>query len=110
MQKRRVIVVGAGPAGLTAAWELVNAGHEVIVLERDPEYVGGLARTMSYQGFRFDIGAHRFYSKNTEIVRWWRERLPNDFIRIKRRTRILYAGSSSITRYGRKKPCMGLDC
>jgi protoporphyrinogen oxidase len=92
MGKHRVIVVGAGPAGLTAAWELVNAGHEVTVLERDPEYVGGLARTMRYKGFRFDIGAHRFFSKNTEICKWWNERLPGDFVRIKRLTRIWYRG------------------
>ncbi|HLP77550.1 MAG TPA: NAD(P)/FAD-dependent oxidoreductase, partial [Candidatus Paceibacterota bacterium] len=90
MEKKRVIVVGAGPAGLTAAIELVKKGHAVTVLERDPEYVGGLARTLSYKGFRFDVGAHRFFSKNPEIARWWRERLPNDFIPIKRLTRILY--------------------
>jgi protoporphyrinogen oxidase len=82
--------VGAGPAGLTAAWELVKAGYDVTVLERDPEYVGGLARTMRYKGFRFDIGAHRFFSKNPEIAVWWRERLPEDFVKIKRLTRILY--------------------
>jgi protoporphyrinogen oxidase len=90
MGNESVIFVGAGPAGLTSAWELVNAGNIVTVLERDPKYVGGLARTMSYKGFRFDIGAHRFFSKNAEITRWWRERLPEDFLRIKRMTRILY--------------------
>ena len=83
-------MVGAGPAGLTAAWELVNAGHDVTVLERDPQHVGGLARTLNYKGYRFDIGAHRFFSKNRGISRWWHERLPGDFIRIKRQTRILY--------------------
>jgi protoporphyrinogen oxidase len=92
MDKGRVIVVGAGPAGLTAAWELVHAGYEVTVLERDPNFVGGLARTISHKGFRFDIGAHRFFSKNPDITRWWRERLPNDFVPIKRHTRILYQG------------------
>lgn len=90
MHRGRVIVVGAGPAGLAAAWELANAGRDVTVLERDPKYVGGLARTIDYKGFRFDIGAHRFFSKNPEICRWWNERLPNDFVRVKRLTRILY--------------------
>jgi protoporphyrinogen oxidase len=90
MGTKQVIIVGAGPAGLTAAWELLQAKHHVTVLERDPEYVGGLARTISYKGFRFDIGAHRFFSKNSDVVRWWHERLPNDFVRIKRQTRILY--------------------
>jgi protoporphyrinogen oxidase len=92
MGRNRVIVVGAGPAGLTAAWELTRAGHDVMVLERDPEYVGGLARTIYYQGFRFDLGAHRFFSRNTDISRWWHERLPGEFVRIKRLTRILYRG------------------
>lgn len=90
MERKKVIVVGAGPAGLTAAWELAKSGHEVQVLERDPKYVGGLARTLSYKGLRFDIGGHRFFSKNPEITRWWRERLPNDFIRVKRLSRIIY--------------------
>lgn len=92
MSKKRIIVVGAGPAGLSAALELVRAGHEVTVLESDPKYVGGLARTMSYKGYRFDIGAHRFFSKNAEICRWWRERLPDDFVEIQRLTRIHYRG------------------
>ncbi len=92
MNASRIIVVGAGPAGLTAAWELTQADHAVTVLERDPQYVGGLARTMQYRGFRFDIGAHRFFSKNADICRWWHERLPGDFVRIKRLTRILYRG------------------
>jgi protoporphyrinogen oxidase len=89
-RKQSVIIVGAGPAGLTAALELVQAGCDVTVLERDSEYVGGLARTMRYKEHRFDIGAHRFFTKNTEIAQWWRQRLPNDFIRLKRLTRILY--------------------
>lgn len=90
MKKNKVIVIGAGPAGLTAAWELANTGHDVTVLERDPQHVGGLARTLKYKGFRFDIGAHRFFSKNPDISRWWNERLPGDFVRVKRLTRILY--------------------
>src|SRR5438046_292719 len=90
MSKSEVVVVGAGPAGLTAAWELVNARHGVTVLERDPQHVGGLARTLNYKGFRFDIGAHRFFSKNPDISRWWNARLPGDFVRVKRLTRILY--------------------
>ena len=65
----RTVIVGAGPAGLTAAWELARNGREVVVLEQDPMHVGGLARTVSYKGFRFDIGGHRFFSKNADIER-----------------------------------------
>lgn len=92
MPHRHVVVIGAGPAGLSAALELVTAGCQVTVLEQDPDYVGGLARTVEFGGSRFDIGAHRFYTKNPEIAAWWHARLPNDFIRIKRLTRILFQG------------------
>lgn len=87
-----VVIVGAGPSGLTAASELVQNGHSVTVLERDKEYVGGISRTVQYKGFRFDIGGHRFFSKSEEIVRWWQQRLPGDFLSVKRQSRILYGG------------------
>ena len=58
-----VAIIGAGPAGLTAAYLLTKAGHSVIVIEKDPVYVGGISRTVEHNGFRFDIGGHRFFSK-----------------------------------------------
>ena len=89
--KELVVVVGAGPAGLTAAWELCQRGISTIVLESDPTYVGGLARTVQYRGCRFDLGGHRFFSKNQEIVDWWRDVLdPADFIEVPRISRIFY--------------------
>jgi protoporphyrinogen oxidase len=87
-----VVVIGAGPAGLTAAIQLLELGFPVTVLEKDPDYVGGIARTVCYQGYRFDIGGHRFFSKNPEIVEWWQKRLGNDLISVRRLSRIFYRG------------------
>ena len=88
----RIVVVGAGPAGLTSGYELVKNGHSVVVLEQDPRYVGGLARTIEYKGFRFDIGGHRFFSKNPEIEALWTE-LIGERMRVRRRlSRIYYRG------------------
>jgi protoporphyrinogen oxidase len=86
------LVVGAGPAGLTAAYRLAKDGRSVLVLERDPTYVGGISRTVDYKGFLFDIGGHRFFSKSKEIVDLWNEILPDDFIERPRLSRIYYRG------------------
>src|SRR5205807_1644426 len=67
-------------------------GHRVTVLESDPLYVGGIARTVSYKGYRFDIGGHRFFSKSNEITRRWKERLASEFISVRRLSRIFYRG------------------
>ena len=72
-----VAIIGAGPAGLTAAYLLAKRGVAVTVLESDPEYVGGLARTAEYKGFRFDIGGHRFFSKSSWVEDFWSEMLPD---------------------------------
>ncbi|MEX2587445.1 MAG: NAD(P)/FAD-dependent oxidoreductase [Actinomycetota bacterium] len=86
-----VVIMGAGPAGLTAAWELAHNGVEVEVLEADPEKVGGIARTASYKGFRFDIGGHRFFTKAEEVTRLWHEILePEAWLKVERLSRIYY--------------------
>ena len=61
------MVIGAGPAGLTAAWHLARAQRRVTILEADPQCVGRLARTVEFEGHRIDIGPHRFYTKSNAI-------------------------------------------
>ncbi len=87
-----VFVVGAGPAGLTAAYCLTKEMPSVIVIEKDPVYVGGISRTVRYKDFLFDIGGHRFFSKAKEVVDLWQEILPHDFIERPRLSRIFYGG------------------
>ena len=85
-----VCIIGAGPAGLTAAYLLTKRGLSVRVLEQDPTYVGGISRTVRYKDFSFDIGGHRFFSKSKEVVELWDEILPQDFIDRPRLSRIFY--------------------
>ena len=94
-----VAIIGAGPAGLTAAYLLSREGAGVTVLEADPELVGGISRTVEYKspaadgkGFRFDIGGHRFFSKSREVEDLWTELLGDDMLVRPRSSRILYGG------------------
>ena len=87
-----VAIIGAGPAGLTAAYLLSKKGYRVSVIEKDETYVGGISRTVEVDGYRFDIGGHRFFSKSQEVVDLWNEILPDDFIQRPRMSRIYYEG------------------
>jgi len=90
MTKPTVIVIGAGPAGFTAALELVRDGrYQPIVLEASKE-IGGLSRTVVYKGNRIDIGGHRFFSKSDWVMNWWREILP--IVGTHQQTEIRYHG------------------
>lgn len=88
----KAVIIGAGPAGLTAAYELSKNGQRVLVLETDPRYVGGLSRTVEYHGYRFDIGGHRFFSKSQEVENLWTEILGPDLLERPRSSKILYGG------------------
>jgi protoporphyrinogen oxidase len=87
-----VVVIGAGPAGLTAAYELGKRGGTATVLEAD-DVVGGISRTVERDGYRFDIGGHRFFTKVAEVEALWHEILPDDdFMLRPRSSRIYYRG------------------
>jgi len=86
-----VVVIGGGPAGLTAAYELARHGQASTVLERLPG-VGGLSRTEEYKGYRFDIGGHRFFTRVGVVARMWREILGDEFLVRPRLSRIYYQG------------------
>jgi len=92
VEHSEVLVIGAGPAGLTAAYLLTKADVATTVIEADPVYVGGISRTVNYKDFLFDIGGHRFFSKSKEVVDLWHEILPDDFIERPRLSRIYYDG------------------
>ena len=87
-----VAIIGAGPAGLTAGYMLGKQDYSVLLIEKDPHQVGGISRTVEHEGFRFDIGGHRFFSKSREVVDLWNELLPDDFIERPRMSRIHYRG------------------
>lgn len=86
-----ILVLGAGPAGLTAARELVRLGHRPIIVEKD-DRVGGLSRTLEYKGFLFDVGGHRFYTTSRLVESIWEETLGGDFLTRSRLSRIYYRG------------------
>ena len=74
---KKVVIIGAGPAGLTAGFELLKKSkdYQVTILE-ESETIGGISRTVRYNGNRMDIGGHRFFSKDPEVTRWWNNLMP----------------------------------
>jgi hypothetical protein len=86
-----VVIIGAGPGGLTPAYLLAKRGVKVTVLESDT-VVGGISRTAQYNGYRFDIGGHRFFTKIRPVEDLWHEILGDEFISVPRLSRIHYEG------------------
>ena len=74
--KRQAIIIGAGPAGLTAAYELVDKTDIKPIIFEMTSDIGGISKTVNYKGNRIDLGGHRFYSKSDRVMRWWRNILP----------------------------------
>lgn len=89
MGKAAFVIIGGGPAGLTAAYELVRHGAAPLVLEKDA-IVGGIARTETYKGYHFDMGGHRFFTRSPEVERLWHDVLLEDFLKRPRLSRIYY--------------------
>lgn len=89
--REAVVIIGAGPAGLSAAYDLVRCGIQPIVFEKSGT-VGGIARTENCNGYHFDIGGHRFFSKIEHINRLWQEMLGENLLKVQRLSRIYYKG------------------
>ncbi len=89
--KRKAVIIGAGPAGLTAGWELVRRGVPVEVVEKH-SLVGGIARTERYKDYYFDIGGHRFFTRVPEVKKLWQEWMGSELLLRPRLSRIFYNG------------------
>lgn len=88
---KHVVILGAGPAGLATGHELSSHGVRVTVLERN-DYVGGLCRTVHDAGYRFDLGGHRWFTKNEHLNNWFRRLMEGELVQVERISRIYYGG------------------
>lgn len=93
--KKHVVVLGAGPAGLMSAWELMDAGYQVTIIERD-DHVGGMCATQTFTGehgeYRFDFGGHRFITKNPKLLTFVDKLMGDDLLFAQRKSVIRYKG------------------
>tara|TARA_Y100000780_G_scaffold221082_1_gene229010 strand:- start:16682 stop:18118 length:1437 start_codon:yes stop_codon:yes gene_type:complete len=87
---KRILIIGAGPAGLAAAYKLCKRGMEVHIYESHPQQVGGLSKTIAHKEFSFDIGGHRFYTKSEEVREFWHKIMGDQFLKRKRLSRIFF--------------------
>lgn len=101
-KKKTAIIIGAGPAGLTAAYELLkNTNIQPIIIEKSNE-IGGLSRTVNYNGNLIDIGGHRFFSKSDEIMNWWQNMMPIEET-TDERVKLSYQNKNKIVRVNSSK-------
>lgn len=89
---RTAVVMGAGPAGLTAAWELLQRSDVCPVVFESDAQVGGLSKTVVWRGNRMDLGGHRFFSKSDWVMRWWQAMLRRPVHRVARPRVLLRPG------------------
>ena len=77
MSKKQVLVIGAGPAGISFADKLIELSNEfsITIIEKS-QYIGGISKTVNFEGNRIDIGGHRFFSKSDEVMHWWAQKFP----------------------------------
>jgi protoporphyrinogen oxidase len=92
LSSKEIVIFGAGPAGLTAAYVLNQSGLKTTILEADPKSVGGISKTVDRDGFKFDIGGHRFFTKSAIVQELWRSMLPQErwITDVNRLSRIYY--------------------
>src|SRR5215475_10393258 len=76
MANKKAIIIGAGPGGLTAAYELLTRSDVTPIVLEKSSFMGGISRTVNYKGNRIDIGGHRFFSKSDRVMDWWLQHLP----------------------------------
>ena len=91
---KKVVIIGAGPAGLTAGYELLKQynDYDVLILEAEAQ-VGGIARTIKGKDLNFDIGGHRYFTNNPKVMQWWNEMLDaSEFVSVKRSSDIVFQG------------------
>jgi len=89
MNERKIVIAGGGPSGLACAYTLAQQGKSPLLIEQESQ-IGGLCRTINFHGYLFDIGGHRFFSKNDEIVKLWEQIMGNDMLHVERKSKIYY--------------------
>ncbi|MBQ9956641.1 MAG: NAD(P)-binding protein, partial [Ruminococcus sp.] len=97
---KNVVIIGAGPAGLTAGYELLKdkTGEYKVTILEETSVIGGISQTVRYNGNRMDIGGHRFFSKDERVMKWWQDMMPRqgkpsfDDIRLKRQKKLSQGG------------------